>query len=301
MRAVSWRSGVISPTGDRPLEITDLLWQAGGDGERLPVLKADVLKQLADRGQRRAARMVSRMPSPEGVLDPDYVDALGIRVHCELLRLSEELQFGRRVAAQLVPMIATLRTAGSGVMRVVDIGCGLGYVLRSMAAGSNLGPDVELVGMDMNPAIVARARDLAAQEGTECEFICGDAFRPEPAVRDAGRTVVISSGLMHHIPQHALPDFFAVQARIGVAAFAHWDIAPCRWSTLGAWVFHQARMREPVSRHDGVMSARRAYPESVLTVAAEAGAPAYHARVIEGPHWHPLGLDVLRPIVGFRQ
>jgi SAM-dependent methyltransferase len=301
MRAVSWRSGAISPTGERLLEITDLLWQADRDGGRLQVRKADVLAHLVDRGQRRAARIVSRMPSPEGVLDPDYVDALGIRVHCELLRLGEELQFGRRVAAQLVPMVATLRAAGSGVMRVVDIGCGLGYVLRSLAIGSNLGPDVELVGIDMNPAIVARARDLAAQEGTACQFICGDAFRPQAGVRDAGSTIFISSGLMHHIPPHALPDFFAVQAEIGIAAFAHWDIAPCAWSTLGAWVFHQARMREPVSRHDGVMSARRAYPESVLAAAADAGAPAYHARVLEGPRWHPRGLDVLRPIVGLRQ
>lgn len=51
---------------------------------------------------------------------------------------------------------------------------------------------------------------------------------------------------MHHLPEPELAEFFAAQARLGVAAFAHWDIAPCLWSTLGAWVFHQARMREPV-------------------------------------------------------
>jgi SAM-dependent methyltransferase len=298
---VSWRGGVAGATEDRLLEITDLLWQADGDGERLPVLKADVLGQLAERGQRRAARIVSRMPSPEGVLDPEYLDALGVRVHCELLRLSEELQFGRRIAAQLTPMVARLRTASSGMIRVVDIGCGLGYALRSLAVGSVLGPEVQLVGLDLNPALVARARDLAAQEGLACEFICGNAVDPGVAVRDAARTIFISSGLLHHIPEQALADFFAAEARTGVAAFAHWDITPCVWSTIGAWVFHQARMREPVSRHDGVMSARRAHPAPVLQAAARAGAPCYHAQVLEGPRWHPRGLDVLRPIVGFRQ
>jgi SAM-dependent methyltransferase len=195
--------------------------------------KADVIAQLAERGQRRAARIVSRMPSPEGVLDPEYLDALGVRVHCELLRLSEELQFGRRIAAQLTPMVARLRTAPGGVIRVVDVGCGLGYALRFFAAGSDLGPDVQLVGLDLNPALVARARALAAQEGLACEFICGNAFDPPVAVRDPSSTIFISSGLMHHIPGQALADFFAAQARIGVAAFAHWDITPCMLSTLG--------------------------------------------------------------------
>jgi SAM-dependent methyltransferase len=298
---VNWRSGATSPTGERLLEITDLLWEADGDGGRLQVRKADVLAHLLDRGQRRAARIVSRMPSSGGVLDPEYLDALGIRVHCELLRLSQELQFGRRMAAQLTPMIAGLRVGGGSPIRVVDVGCGLGYALRSLAADAGLGPDVELVGLDVNPALVARARDLATHEGLACEFICGDAFRPQPAVRDAGRTIFISSGLMHHIPREELAGFFAAQAGIGVAAFAHWDIAPCLWSTLGAWVFHQARMREAVSKHDGVMSARRAHPALALEAAARIGAPGYHAEVIEGAHWHLHGLDVLRPIVGFRQ
>jgi hypothetical protein len=133
-----------------------------------------------------------------------------------------------------------------------------------------------------------------------CRFTHGDAFEPGAVVGDGARTVVISSGLMHHLPQPRLAGFFAAQARLGVAAFAHWDIAPCRWSALGAWLFHLARMREPVSRHDGVLSARRAHPAPILEAAARAGAPDYEARVLEGARWHPRALDVLRPIVGIR-
>ena len=80
--------------------------------------------------------------------------------------------------------------------------------------------------------------------------------------------------------------------------FAHWDIAPCVWSTVGAWVFHRARMREPVSRHDGVLSARRAHPAETLLAAARAGAPRHSTAVLEGPRWQPRALDVVRPIVG---
>ncbi len=38
----------------------------------------------------------------------------------------------------------------------------------------------------------------------------------------------------------------------------------------------------------------------ILEAAARVGAPAYEARVLEGPRWHPRALDVLRPIVGIR-
>jgi SAM-dependent methyltransferase len=283
-----------------PAEITDLLWQVDADGVRLPVVQADVLTRLRAGGQHHAARIVAAMPAAGGILDPDYVDALGVRVHCELQRLGEELQFGRRVAARLSPLIETMRRCGTGPVRVVDVGCGLGFVVRALAACSALGPDVELVGVDLNPVLVTAARGLAAREGLACRFVQGDALRPGVAVQDGASCVVISSGLLHHLPESALAEFFAAQARLGVAAFAHWDIAPCLWSTLGAWVFHCARMREPVSRHDGVLSARRAHPAAALAAAAQSGAPGYDIQVLEGSRWHPRALDVLRPVVGAR-
>jgi SAM-dependent methyltransferase len=288
----------------RALEITDLLWRADANGRRLPVVRAEAVERLASLGQRRAARIIARMPATDGVLDTGYVDALGLRVHCELQRLSEELQLARRVADLLAPIVARVREANpGGLVRVVDVGCGLGYVLRWLAATATggkpaLGPGIELVGADLNGTLVRAATELAEREGLTCRFVRADAFRPGAVIEEGPSTVVISSGLMHHLGAAELDSFFAAQDRLGVAAFAHWDIVPCFWSTLGAWVFHQARMREPVSRHDGVLSARRAHPASVLLAAAQAGAPGYAPRVLEGVPWHPKAIDVLRPIVG---
>jgi SAM-dependent methyltransferase len=284
----------------RLLEITDLLWPVDSGGAPVPALKADVVNALRGRGQRGAARIVSTIPAAEGILDPAYVDALGLRVHRELQRLGEELQLGRRVAALLRPVVKAVRAGGAGQVRIVDVGCGLGFVVRAMAASCALGPDVELVGVDLNPVLVAEARRLAGLEGLACRFAHGDALAPGVAVEDGARTVVISTGFIHHLPEQGLAGFFAAQARLGVAAFAHWDIAPCLWSTVGAWVFHRARMREAVSRHDGVLSARRAYAAAVLEAAARGGAPGYDIRVLEGSRWHPRALDVLRPVVGIR-
>lgn len=193
-----------------------------------------------------------------------------------------------------------MRAGGAGQVRIVEVGCGLGFVLRAMAASGALSPDVGLVGVDLNPVLVAEARRLAGLEGLACRFAHGDALAPGVAVQDGARTVVISTGLLHHLPEQRLAGFFAAQARLGAAAFAHWDIALCLWSTAGAWVFHRARMREAVSRHDGVLSARRAYAAPVLEAAARAGAPGYDIRVLERSRWHPRALDVLRPVTGIR-
>src|SRR5262245_18787186 len=154
----------------RPLEITDLLWSVDADGVPLAVSKAAVVSRLTALGQRRAARIVAALPAPDGMLDLGYVDALGFRVHCELQRLGEELQLARRVAALLSPIVGMIRLRDSGPVRVVDVGCGLGSVLRTIAASSALGAGVELVGVDLNPFLIAEARRLAEQEGLTCRF-----------------------------------------------------------------------------------------------------------------------------------
>src|SRR5215831_2647796 len=188
----------------RPSEITDLLWSIDADGMRQAVSKADVLHRLRAQRQGRAARIVSAMPSAHGILDPGYVDALGFRVHCELQRLGEELQLARRVAASLSPLIERVRLRSTGPVRIVDIGCGLGFIVRAMAASWALGPDVELVGVDLNPSLVAEAGRLATQEGLTCRFEQGDALEPELAIQDGARCIVISSGFLHHLPESGL-------------------------------------------------------------------------------------------------
>lgn len=281
------------------LEITDLLWPTD-QGVLQPVVRDVAVDALASRGQHHAARLVASMPYADGVIDAAYLHGLGLRIHCELQRLGEELQLDRRIAALLSPALQDLRGASHDPVTVLDIGCGLGHVLRASAAHGYLPNDVNLVGVDLNPVLIEEARRLATVEELDVRFEHGDAFDVARVGLDPSRTVVISSGLLHHFSEDELAGFFAAQAHAGFAGFAHFDIAPCLWSTIGAWVFHRARMREPVSRHDGVLSARRAHSAQVLMAAAHSGAAEYQVEVLEGSRWHPRALDVLRPIVGWR-
>jgi len=276
------------------LEISDLVvrWDAR-TGERVPVRRAEVVSRLRAAGNRRAARIVQRMPMTGEFLDPVAVDRLLVRVHTELQRLNEELHMAQRFAELLVPLLTVLRANGNR-LRVVDIGCGLGFLVRSLAASGVLGEDVELVGVDFNHALTAEATRLAEDERLPCTFVRADAFA---LTEDA--TVYLSSGVLHHFAAEELPGFFRAQDRAGTLAFIHYDIAATRLAPLGAWLFHRARMREPLGRHDGVASARRAHDDAVLSSAAEAAAGMEAFLFEPFIHTNPF-CAAMRPVIGLR-
>ncbi|MER7766554.1 class I SAM-dependent methyltransferase [Kitasatospora sp. NPDC096140] len=281
----------------RQLEISDLITAVDPrDGRRLPVARDEVVRQLREGGDEPAARIVAGLPADrDGTLDPDAVDRLLVGVHTELQRLSEELRIGDRLVHLLGPLFDAIRADGGrpGPYRLVDVGCGLGYLVRWLAATGALGPDVELVGVDLNAALVGEADRLARTEGLDCRFVHGNAFElPEAA------TVYVSTGVLHHFGADALGEFFRAQAASPALAFCHFDIAATGLAPVGAWVFHRARMRHPLGRHDGVVSAMRAHPDEVLLRAA--AVPGMRALVYE-----PRGLSnpfctTLRPVIGVR-
>jgi SAM-dependent methyltransferase len=87
-----------------------------------------------------------------------------------------------------------LRTAGVGSgMRVLDVGCGVGDV--SILCARLVGADGEIIGMDRDPAALARARErVVAAELPNVRFIEGD-FRElppgEPFDAVVGRAVLM--------------------------------------------------------------------------------------------------------------
>jgi SAM-dependent methyltransferase len=266
-------------------EISDLVVDYDPDTlARLPVAKAAALATLRGHGQRAACRVVEAMPARDGVLDAAHVDAVLVRSHLELQRLHEEFLMGHRVAEVLRPLFDGLRAAGAPrPFHLVDLGCGLGFVLRWLARHRPLGPDVALTGADYNAAFGRAARRLAARESLPARFVTGNAFRlAAPDVAAPGTVVFTSTGVLHHFRGASLAALFAQHRACGAAAAVHFDIKPTRIAPVGAWIFHQARMREPLARHDGTLSAARAHPDDVLLEALAAGAPALRRMVWDG-------------------
>ena len=279
-------------------EICDLLVDVEpGTLARRPVDRSSVVDALVSQGDRRGARLVARLPaSGDGMFDPAYVDGLLVAVHCEIQRLSEEFRHGAHMAGLLTPVLAALRSSGvPGPYRVVDVGCGTGYVVRWLAAHAGW-DDVELVGVDLHEALVNEAHDLATAEGLNCTFRTADAF-----ALAAPAHVLISTGILHHFRGGDLGTFFASHEAVRPHAFVHIDFQPSPIAPLGAWLFHRTRMRLAIARFDGVRSAVRAYPLDQIGTAVATHAPSYsawaHAPTVR---WTPLPC-VLSTVVGARR
>ncbi|MGQ0576862.1 MAG: class I SAM-dependent methyltransferase [Pseudonocardia sp.] len=82
-------------------------------------------------------------------------------------------------------------------MRVVDIGCGTGTL--AVAAGRH--PDVEVVGLDPDDRVLARARGKAARAGVTVRFDQG--YAQELPYPDGSYDRVLSSLMLHHLGRGA--------------------------------------------------------------------------------------------------
>ncbi|MFD4292573.1 class I SAM-dependent methyltransferase [Rhodococcus sp. NPDC058505] len=263
-----------------PLEITDLIAVA-------PVRRDDAATRLRASGQERAARLVEALPAVDGVLDADHCRRVLLRIHAELQRLGEELQVPRRVADEI-----RLITPRHTVRRIVDVGCGTGYILRGLARSGAL-PGVELVATDFNADLVDRGRTLARLDDCAVRFEVADAL---DLATDGVPTVVISTGFLHHLDRAQVREFLARHETPTIVGFLHYDPEPGWLTNLGSWVFHRSRMREPISRHDGNLSMRRAHPTDFLLGAATAAAPSFDVSCRGGQSLH----GVWRPLIGVR-
>jgi SAM-dependent methyltransferase len=93
--------------------------------------------------------------------------------------------------------------------RVVDVGCGGG--IDSLIAARMVGSEGHVIGVDMTPAMLDRARAAAAEAGlVNVEFREG--FMEDLPVEDAWADVVISNGVLNLTPDK--PRALAEMARV---------------------------------------------------------------------------------------
>jgi SAM-dependent methyltransferase len=279
-------------------EITDLIVQHDPHSlQRLPVDKQDVVDIFTKFRNRKAMKAVQALPDRDGVLDPQEIDRLLVVVHWEMQRLAEEFYHGHRVWQLLHAVITTIRRSGfQDVLRIVDVGCGIGYTIRWLAANAPLAAErLELTGVDLNSTLIAEANRLAHLELLPCHFIYGDAF-------SAGHSghIFLSTGVLHHFRGEALEEFLRKHDQPETQAFLHFDFQPWLLAPFGSWFFHYLRMRTRVARHDGVLSAARAYNAPTLVGAARAAAPAFASGIYGAKIWNTAAPRVFHTLVGVR-
>ncbi len=84
--------------------------------------------------------------------------------------------------------------------RVVDVGCGAG--IDSLIAAKKVGPEGRVIGVDMTPSMLEKARQAANETGLEnVEFREG--YAEALPVDDGWADVVISNGVLNLMPDKA--------------------------------------------------------------------------------------------------
>lgn len=279
-------------------EITDLIVQHDPRTlERQPVHKQTVVEIFSRFGNRQALRAVLALPENAGMLDNREIDALLLTVHWEMQRLAEEFYHGHRVWELLRCVVAAVRAAGiRETLRIVDVGCGIGYTTRWLAANIPLADhNIEVIGMDLNSTLIAEAERLASVENLPCQFLHADAFSGKHASH-----ILLSTGVIHHFRGDTLAEFLRQHDRPGTQAFLHFDFQPWFLAPFGALFFHLLRMRTAIARHDGVLSAARAYDGRTLTEAVRAAAPGFAAGIYGAKIWNTPAPRVFHTLVGMR-
>jgi 2-polyprenyl-3-methyl-5-hydroxy-6-metoxy-1,4-benzoquinol methylase len=142
-----------------------------------------------------------------------------------------------------------------GPLRIVDVGCGGGDMLRRIARWARMrGVAVQLTGIDLNPYAARAARE--SSNGSAIEWLTGDAFTYTEPV-----DVVLSSLFTHHLATPEIVRFLAWSEAVARRGWFVNDL--CREATpyrLFGGIARLMRWHRFV-QHDGPVSFRRSFRE----------------------------------------
>jgi SAM-dependent methyltransferase len=166
------------------------------------------------------------------------------------------LTLAYRPTMQWLGRIANSLPSASAPLRIVDVGCGYGDMLRRIERWAvKRGLAVELIGVDLNANAVRAARE-ATSAASGISWVIGDAYTCAAA---AEADVVISSLLAHHLREAEIVYFLRWMestARVG------WFVNDLHRQRVP---YHVFRAIAAVAgwhrfvRHDGPVSIRRSF------------------------------------------
>jgi len=169
------------------------------------------------------------------------------------------LTFAYRPTLSWMEELITARPASSEPLRVVDVGCGDGDMLRRIDAwAAKRGVPVALIGIDVNPDAIRAAREATPPERIHqgIQWIVGDALS-NAATGDID--VVICSLLTHHLTDPQIVQFLRWAERIARRGWFVNDLhrKPVPYHLFRLW----ARFTNwhPFVKNDGAVSIRRSF------------------------------------------
>jgi len=197
------------------------------------------------------AQRVDPADLPEWLDEPRSYDEL----HAYMLSL-EQVNTLTLSARPTLHWLESFAQRGSQPLRIVDVGCGGGDMLRRIERWARRrGIAVKLTGIDLNPVTIQIARDWAPK-GSRIEWITGDAFAYTEAI-----DIVLSALLTHHLPEAEVIGLLTWMERTALRGWYINDLVreptPYKLFSLAAKTLRWHKMVQ----HDGPVSFRRAFRE----------------------------------------
>jgi SAM-dependent methyltransferase len=178
------------------------------------------------------------------------------------------LTFAHRPTLNWLDQLVKSAPRSSRPLRIVDVGCGYGDMLRRVDAwAAKRGIAVALTGIDLNPDAIRAARQ-ATSSGQRIEWLVGDALSDHPT---GDTDVVLSTLLTHHLPN---PEIVRFLGWMEATATRGWFINDLHRQPVP---YHLFRLWSRLSglhafvQYDGPVSIRRSFvPEDWVRLCAAA-------------------------------
>ena len=168
---------------------------------------------------------------------------------------------GNRVTIKGVEKLLN-RTKREGIIRIADIGCGSGRILRKLSDwGNENGYDLELTGIDANSHAVEIGRK-ASRDYPEISFKNLDIFSDE--FHQLRFDIIICTLTLHHFKDHKIINIlrsFLDQSNIGIVIN---DLQRSRLAYFLFKAFCRVFVRNEIARKDGLTSILRGFKRSDL-------------------------------------
>jgi SAM-dependent methyltransferase len=201
-----------------------------------------------------------RSPDRE-LLDGDDIAPAELRRNLRDMAMLNRLAGGIGASVRAVGRLLD----GDGSLPVLDVGAGSGDFARSLVRERS----VRVVLADVRPDVLDIARD-ASQRTPGLEFLEADAR--ELPLPDAAVSVAHASLLLHHLDPADAARALREMARVARRGVVVNDLRRSHVALAMTALPVLAFSRSPMTRHDGVLSAMRAYTLSELDdLAADAG------------------------------
>ncbi len=182
-------------------------------------------------------------------------------------RLLRGLGVGRR-AGRFLGRAA----GGRRGLRLLDVASGSGWLIEALSAGSpGAWRGARAVALDAGAVALRRAR--LGRFGEDRVAACRADARRLP-FRSRSFDVAVCTGFLHHLEAPELAPFLGELDRVCRVGWWAEDLLRSRFLWLCALVGARLASRNPLTRHDGPLSVRRAYTLAELRRAAGASGVA---------------------------